>query len=171
MLVEICAGSFSIIDETSVNITILTRCCTRIQDIPSACTSLQIESIQQVSAVHSSCWESVWRVSVHILSADVNLSRSSLLTKSRIMHLEKMRDYEHCLCILWCNYYSAGRTALGLVKGLLFTLLKDVQLEWRRRAMESLHLGSAGQLRTIVCSPCSKGIHYDWYFSPFYMDP
>jgi hypothetical protein len=97
MFIEIPAGSFSIIDETSVIITILTWCCTRIQDILSACTSLQIESNQQVSAVHRSCWESVWRVSVCILSANLNLLRSFLLTKSRIGAFREIRVYDHCL--------------------------------------------------------------------------
>jgi hypothetical protein len=74
--------SFGIIDETLVIITILTWCCTRIQYVISACTSLLAESNQQVSPIHRNCWESVKRASVCIFNFESNLSMLSLLTKS-----------------------------------------------------------------------------------------
>jgi hypothetical protein len=70
---EIPAVSFGITDKTLVIITILTLGCTGMQDVLSACTSFQAESDQQVSLVLQNCWESVQRVSVCIISAEINL--------------------------------------------------------------------------------------------------
>jgi hypothetical protein len=121
---EIPAISFGIMGKTSVIITILTWCCTRIQDIHSACTSLQAESDQQDAPVNRNCLESVQRVCVYISSAEINLSRSFLLTESVVSALnENVRLWTlFMMCVRLCIYlqfvwynYSVGRPAVTLV--------------------------------------------------------
>jgi hypothetical protein len=95
--------SFGMRDEALVVITMLTWCCTRIQGVISAFTSVQSEGNHQVSPVHRNCWESVKMVSVTIFCFEINLLKLSLLTNSKISALtENQRSWVLlvvCACV------------------------------------------------------------------------
>jgi hypothetical protein len=111
--------SFGVRDETLVIITILTWCCTRIQGVIPACTSIQSESNQQVSPVRRKCWESVKRVGECVLCFEVHLSKLCLLTLKEIQSFWAFLVI--CVCFETYNLWHV-----------IIILLADVQWHWWR---------------------------------------
>jgi hypothetical protein len=115
--------------ETLVIITILTWCCTRIQGVISACTSVQSESNQQVSPVHRNCWESVKRVIVCVFCFEINLSKLCLLTKSKISALKENQSLWTflviCVCVCVCVCFQTYS-----FWDIIIILLADLQWHW-----------------------------------------
>lgn len=152
--------------------------CQRIQDTLCASTSPHSESEKQVSPVHWNCWESVRRVSVCDFSAEINLSRASLRTKSKISVLKQKLWlwilFVIYVCVYVCIYlYSFCDIIIILSAVLQWHCWRDSWSHCCSRGGLQCHFISARPFncRQSWTDTCTKGMHYYRHSAHLYMNP
>lgn len=149
----------------------------RIQDILCASTSLHSESEEQVSPVHWNSWESVRRVSVCDFSAEMNLWRSSLWTKSAINVLKQNLRLWILFVIYVCVYVHIY---LYSFCDILIILLAVLQWHcWRDSCHIAVVVEDYGTSSSLpgpstgdnLEQTCTKVMHCYRHSAPLYINP